>query len=276
MANIDNPIEGKSSCPSNRLCLSKALIVEYVIVLLIGVTVLFFIFKGSICPKLPTPAPMPVVPTNEPYPSLTEESRDMQNLLKQNDKTTITGNLPEGWKLGINEDKRDFEYAGISSFSIYNQDGEKLFNAGVAEGIGGSDFCYEIFKFKDTSDSYIEYIKKNNATILVNEKEKVVDLSNEKYQEFTILGQRVRKVDNNLYFDGSSQYGDSQKNFDPTCGEISATMTLLPQSCVLLPKYENVPIEDNNYFGLEFNKEITDTDMTKLLEVLSSLRVDIK
>jgi hypothetical protein len=132
----------------------------------------------------------------------------------------LTATLPENWTIREYYDNEGMDeqystggnYKGLTGFAIqYNQ--KTLVSFKGADGLGGINFCDEIYKFKDTSAQYLSDYE-NFAKEQTLKPPRVLDLSAKTYQEFKIFSRTVRRINKDIYW----KLDESSNSFNSACG----------------------------------------------------------
>lgn len=134
-----------------------------------------------------------------------EEKAD--NLQLNYEGAYLTGSLPDSWNIIEHTDGAGTQmlvqgpvYTGLTGVEIKNADLVTIFKLSAVHGIGGSGQCFKYVRFNDFKQSDYDAINAENISIF-NEPVELVDLSDEEYTEFNLLNLRVRRIDNELYWD---------------------------------------------------------------------------
>jgi hypothetical protein len=130
----------------------------------------------------------------------------------------VTAKLPAKWQIVESSDfsktttLSNTKYLGLATLDIrYNNKTAVLFRAG--EAFGDTTQCESYAKFKDTSSAYVQFRIDTNK-VLNMEAPQIIDLTNAKYAEYTALGNKIRRFENTLYFNGDT----TGKYFNASCG----------------------------------------------------------
>lgn len=109
-------------------------------------------------------------------------------------------------------------YYGLTGFTISR--GDKLvFSFKGIDGIGGNGACDEIYKFSDTDLSYIDnqvnaFLEQGQMSVPpINKEPTVIDLSDKSYSEINLFGNKIRRIDTQLYWKTNDE-----EFFNPKCG----------------------------------------------------------
>ncbi|MEI7579632.1 MAG: hypothetical protein WCJ58_06420 [bacterium] len=187
----------------------------------------------------------------------------------------IRTKLPQGWKIaeyvdGKGTDKlmEGLNYQGITGVSVFDEADQEVFSLKAVWGIGDEGECSEIFKFKDTAQSYIDSI--NNANVNWGlSKAKIIDLSKNSYQEYAVLGIATRRIGTTLYWNKSA----TKKEFNPGCGFSIDMVTFDNLYCFANAANGSAP-QKVNLFNAAISDNLDDSTLLKLDQVLQSMQVN--
>lgn len=187
----------------------------------------------------------------------------------------VTATLPEGWSILEVEDGKSNDKVpglglkGLTGIQIFNSDMITLFSVDAVYGVSGTMACPEIFKFQDTPQAYIDDRENIMQTNFVGDsaKYKVIDLSSQTYIEINLLGHKIRRVGNVIYWNNT----ESSVNYD------GAFVAICDES-VGFPGLPDISFTDQRQRTLHlYYAEIvgnpSPADLVKLDEVLMSLKV---
>jgi len=200
------------------------------------------------------------------------------NTPEQTETTTLTEftgeylktKLPEGWTLKEYVDGENtafltggVTYKGLTGFSIFDENNTRVFKVNGADGIGGTAYCENYYKFADYSASHFDERKALNAE-LGEPAPTVVDLSTQTYVQYNVLGVSWRRIENQFYLD----LVDGNNTFETACDGLSMS----------IPAYKGISFDADGYKNTAYMTEIllTKTDTTNLEKldiVLENLEV---
>lgn len=126
-------------------------------------------------------------------------------------------------------------------------------------GLGGTCFCENIYKFRDTSDSFINETVACNKQIGSNPY-KIVDLTEAKYDDFTIYTKRARRVGTDFYWTKESTY------FNAYCG-VNKQIIIAENTSLGFSEGGYI----NNSYQVTFNKSLSEKDLDSLTDFVSTL-----
>jgi len=197
---------------------------------------IYFMLKGSNDDDVDKPDPVPLYDDVQDEDTPDQTSDDTDQTQDNNDQDTddetesyvgdkITATVPDGWTIDELYDGEgssmlpDGSYVGLTGVIVRNAGGQSVFRIQAVSGVGGIDICQTIYKFDDTEESYVtEYFNKtkdfNQSAIPPEDDPEIVDLSDEDYKEYELLGLEVRRIRKKIYFNMSSESGV----FNPACG----------------------------------------------------------
>jgi hypothetical protein len=140
----------------------------------------------------------------------------------------ITAELPDGWEIVEYENGEGSdmlaggtEYIGLTGISVLTDQGEEVFQTYAVMGIGGVSICYEVEKFSDTPQTYIQKINEltteHNSYVLDPEPMPVVNqIGDSEYTDIFFLEYRGRRVGTTLYWNDPENVNEEE--FHPLCG----------------------------------------------------------
>lgn len=176
----------------------------------------------------------------------------------------ITAEMPTGWIITeyTNGDGTDMlvegvTYTGLTGMKISKPGGTVVFKMEAVSGIGGVDACGEYFKFSDSSPSYQSDVETQSADLGVPTT--IVDLTGGTYSEFYFLGKRVRRINNNLYWDKTAGTG----TFDAACG--------MEHMFWILPLSFTADGMASSTYQISIESGVSPADLNSLDDVLESL-----
>ncbi len=206
--------------------------------------------------------------------SKTEEKKEeiKQEEVKQEEQETIkssvyngkylTAKVPEGWDISEYIDSEgsaqtSVPLKGLTELTIYKGEGYALSFKGIY-GIG-FEGCPELPHFEDSSSAYEK--EQNGYNEEIYGPIKYTNYKNSDYDEFTLLGQRVRLVGTKLFYDTIP----NNNYFEPQCA--SAFMNL---NCL---GYTGDGTNKISSYTYNFAPNLTDQDIQELIYLLSSIKV---
>jgi hypothetical protein len=140
----------------------------------------------------------------------------------------ITAEIPNAWKIVEYENGQGstmltsgVTYTGLTGIKIFNATNQEVFSVQAVSGIGGRDICStKIYKFSDTAANYVttkfnEGHADAQSVIPPAADPQIVDLTGQTYSEFTLFGNRVRRIGDVLYWNTSTNNNASY--FNPEC-----------------------------------------------------------
>lgn len=182
--------------------------------------------------------------------------------------TYVQTKLPEGWTVveHVNGDGGNLvsgmSYTGLTGLEVKNPSGTVYFKITALYGIGGTAECQQVFVFSDTSQSYLDGIAQDQIDMGAPASQ-IINLGGSEYVEYTVLGHKVRRIDDKLYWN-SSQADDDE--FLPSCGFMNSVPTFSEISFTI----DNTDTSQA-YSGAIVNNP-TDAELLELDVVLSNLK----
>lgn len=130
---------------------------------------------------------------------------------------TVKTTLPTGWSMKeyYNGEGSDYlvegtTYSGLTGIKIFDNNNQELFSLQAISGIG-FEGCTDYYQFVDDDPSYKTEMQ--SLADQIGDTMTVNDYSSKQYVQLNILGNSVRRVDTDLFFDEKS--GDSY--FEASC-----------------------------------------------------------
>lgn len=182
-------------------------------------------------------------------------------------KNYVEGIIPQEWEFKEYTDNRgmylktdNVQYTGLTGFEILTKQ-NIIFSFRGVDGVGGINVCNPIFKFRDTSDTYVlDKISGYKEILNTEVSPQVIDLGLE-YVELEMFGRKARRINSDLYWNVE---GTNSKFFHPECGNTVYTVFNFPNSTVSTGYVQSYHIEINTTLQ---------SDLLKLDKVLNSLEL---
>lgn len=223
----------------------------------------------------------------------TTQSSNIQQESKSNNSETvtyeeftgnyITASLPEGWSIKEHTDtlgtkdinneifyEADTEYIGLTGIEIFDQLNNAVFKLSGTGGIGDISACSLLPVFKDTEETYLDFIDEQNNFFIPPITIKYLDFKNAEYAELKLLGNRLRRVGNDYYH----AYSSSDNHFNSDCAASVLDHLIVIENL----NYTYANSSDNYIFNTYYyakNKSISmeKNELSKLDHVLNSLEI---
>lgn len=208
--------------------------------------------------------------TQEEEEGIEEEDTDFDIEEEEAETETFTGDyvtaeLPVGWSIVEYEDgdgtdmvTDDVDFVGLTGIEVLNDAGNMIFKIYAVYGIGGVDACDEYVQFEDFNEEDYDDIVGSSA--FVDTVTELVDYTDVDYTEFTFFGLKVRRVNDELYWDSV----EGETYFEPACN-ISYRVWVL----------EGLTFSDGDMDSSSYMWEISDTateeELLKLDDILDSM-----
>lgn len=145
----------------------------------------------------------------------------------------VSAQLPESWTiLEIENNKNNspllplepesesiYGYEGLTSLEIYSDlDAKtKIFEINAILGIGGSNTCINVYKFSDTSLSYVAFRRNQLEKSFSDQELSVVDASELPFKEFYIDTVLARLTQDGIFWEDSTNT-NTLDGFNTACG----------------------------------------------------------
>lgn len=156
---------------------------------------------------------------------------------------------------------------GLTAFEIKNSCSEPVFTISVIPAIGDPCICSRYYKFADfNEEDFLEMKERDDENESCDITTELIDLTSEEYQEYVVLGARVRRIGTELYTD--RVLGNSF--FEPACGisEMFINFDVIAYTFGLGSDYER----SHSGYMWQIPEEVEESTLLVMDDVLSSLQ----
>lgn len=186
----------------------------------------------------------------------------------------IKADVPSSWSIVTYNNTSGMKmsaggsYIGFTGLEI-KDGGKSVFYVGGVDGIGGTMYCENVYKFSDTEDAYVQY-RLEEYKNLAQKDGVLIDLEDKAYVSLSFLNSEVRRVGNHYYFDTQTPTKYNDKYFNPECGSFEKYIYF---SGIKFKVSANNLTYDSHGYYLEYSSSLTEDEYKVLDHILESIKV---
>ena len=153
-------------------------------------------------------------------------------------------------------------YVGLTGLEVKNASDVVVFKMEGVNGIGGTDYCGEVFQFSDSSATYVQ--DTYDASVALGQGTPlIVDLSGDTYAAYEFLGTNIRRIDYDLYWDTSTA-----GSFDAACGIAAGVRKL---TTISFEGTQGAITDTLDSYSFDIPATVSSSDLLLLDQVLENL-----